>query len=328
MARTEKQGLSYFSHDVDINNDIKIKYLLARHGRDGKYVYLDLLEKIYGEKGYYIELTEKFIVMFADECKLEINVCKNIINDCINEELFDINLFNAYNILTSRRIQDNFLQGKRRSKSVNFIKEFMLVNCKNENVVINSINANINSINANINLKNVNINSQSKVNKSKVNKNSVATATVNINSENVDNKKNVPQTDFIDSLIGLFQEQYLCFKKTNYLVSGKDRKAIGGLLRFVKNHYPQENSQQIMKRFEDLFKLFLNLNDNWYRSNCSLSILNSKINEIILIIKNEQTNKNGAGEARGFTRGFDIRKNSWLSRTVQAAIHIGRKNGD
>ena len=162
MARKLKIGLDYFSHDTDLFDDVKIKYLKARHGLVGYAIYLRLLENIYKETGYYLKVYSKFNLLFSDECSIEIDVYINVLNDCIEENLFNKKLYDKYKILTSKRIQKNYLASIERRQSADFIKEYLLVVPSDVISLKSRINVNINSINDSINSINSNIGTQRK----------------------------------------------------------------------------------------------------------------------------------------------------------------------
>jgi len=156
MARLEKIGLNYFSHDVEMSADPKIKYLKAKFKLIGYAVYNKLLEEVYKEKGYYLEINDRYIFLFADENGIDVDILKSIIDACLDENLFDKKLFAKYKIITSKRIQQNYIKGCERRKSVNIISEYLLINpdaIKHEkaNVNISLINVNKKRIKANIN---------------------------------------------------------------------------------------------------------------------------------------------------------------------------------
>ena len=151
MARKNKIGLDYFSHDVEMFNDIKIKFIKAKHGLIGYAIFLRLLENIYKENGYYIQIDDKFNILFADDNKLDINVYINVLNDCINENLFNKEIYEKHKVLTSKRIQLNFLAGAERRKLIELKKEFLLLTddlLENDNIKI--IDVYINSENDDI----------------------------------------------------------------------------------------------------------------------------------------------------------------------------------
>ncbi len=150
MARKPKVGIDYFSHDVDMLNDRKIKLLKAKHGLIGYAIYLRLLEDLYRDEGYYLKRNEEFDFLFANDNNIDIDVYINVINECINQELFNSNIHNAYNVLTSKRIQYNYLDACKRRKEVSLIKEYLLVNPSDVYGNDYKINVNINSIDVDI----------------------------------------------------------------------------------------------------------------------------------------------------------------------------------
>jgi hypothetical protein len=174
MARQTKVGLDYFSHDVDMLQDKKIKILKAKHGLIGYAIYLRLLEELYREDGYYLKIDEDFNILFSDDNKIDYNVYILILNDCIEKDLFNSKMYKKHNILTSERIQNNYISGTDRRKGVSYIKEYLLLKPKElhsekVNVIIESLNVNINSLNDNTGTQSKGKNSKEE--KSTVNKN-------------------------------------------------------------------------------------------------------------------------------------------------------------
>lgn len=150
MARAGKVGIDYFSHDTDIMSDNKIRFIKAKHGLLGYAVFFRLLENIYSENGYFVKVDEKFNILFADENKIDLNVYILILNDCIEEGLFNKELYLKHKILTSKRIQINYIAATERRKSIEVVKEYLLINIieyKNSN---NKCSVNILSLNDNI----------------------------------------------------------------------------------------------------------------------------------------------------------------------------------
>lgn len=157
MARAGKVGIDYFSHDTDVMSDNKIRFIKAKHGLLGYAVFFRLLENIYSENGYFVKVDEKFNILFADENKIELNVYILILNDCIDEGLFNKEMYSKHKILTSKRIQVNYIAATERRKSVDIIKEYLLINVneyKNSSskcgINILSLNDNILNLNDNI----------------------------------------------------------------------------------------------------------------------------------------------------------------------------------
>jgi hypothetical protein len=148
MARKGKVGIDYFSHDVDMLNDRKVKLLKAKHGLIGYAVYLRLLEELYRDKGYYLEVSEDFNILFSDDNNLRYDEYILILNDCINQELFNKELFEKYSVLTSKRIQENYLTACERRKLVEIYKEYLILDLKD--VSIKTDNVNILELNSHI----------------------------------------------------------------------------------------------------------------------------------------------------------------------------------
>lgn len=168
MARPQKQGLEYFPLDVDIDQDDKVYLIEAKHGIVGFALFIRLLIKIY-KSSYYLQWGENEAFILAKQTSVDVNVIKNVVNDCINYGLFDKEMYEKYGILTSKGIQKRYFEACTRRKEVTAIKEYLLVDTsKYSNIVYVSINGDIVDINE------INDNSkyakkpQSKVKESKV----------------------------------------------------------------------------------------------------------------------------------------------------------------
>ena len=70
MARPRKEGMAYFSFDVDFFSNKKIKILKARYGSDGITIFLYLLCEIY-KNGYYLKIDDELVgaILLKDEAK-------------------------------------------------------------------------------------------------------------------------------------------------------------------------------------------------------------------------------------------------------------------
>ena len=192
MGRRVKKGINYFSHDVDMLNDRKMKLLKAKHGLIGYAIYLRLLELLYEENGYYLQINEEFNILFIDEHNIDENVYINVLNDCIKYNLFEKTMYENYNVLTSKRIQSNYLSATERRKFVEIIEPLLLTEI----------------INDNINLINSNIYPQSKVKNNKVK-----------NSKEESNNKKEPKKQFKIPTIKEIEEY--CNERKNNVNSNK-----------------------------------------------------------------------------------------------------------
>lgn len=108
-GRNVKRGLMYFRLDCDLFQDRKLKRLMRRWQNDGLAVYLALLCEIYRDKGYYIVADKDLIADIADTCLLDDDRTSNIFRDCIELGLFDRQLYEHSELLTSRGIQARYL---------------------------------------------------------------------------------------------------------------------------------------------------------------------------------------------------------------------------
>lgn len=64
---------------------------------------------------------------FSSHINVDINTLNAFINDCINFGLFDKELYEKYQILTSKGIQRRYLEATKRRKKVEMIKEYSLI---------------------------------------------------------------------------------------------------------------------------------------------------------------------------------------------------------
>lgn len=168
MARPTAKGVEYFPLNVNFINDLKVRKLLLSCGAEAIAVLIYLLSTIYKDEGYYVEIHEDEIDLIA----LDVNVTPEFVLEVINKacevRLFDVNLYNNFNILTSKGIQERYLKITERRKNSVVITQFNLINVYN-----NSINVNNNSINVDNNSINVDKSTQSKVKERKGKENKV-----------------------------------------------------------------------------------------------------------------------------------------------------------
>ncbi|WP_100065135.1 DUF4373 domain-containing protein [Miniphocaeibacter massiliensis] len=132
MARPAKKGLDYFPLDVDILEDIKIKRIIRGCGASSMTVLLYLLGNIYKDEGYYMWWNEDVPFLIADS----IGVTEGLVNETLTKALqvdfFNKNLFESYNILTSKGIQERYFLATEKRKNDYVKKEYLLVSLINE----------------------------------------------------------------------------------------------------------------------------------------------------------------------------------------------------
>ena len=162
-GRQNKVGLDYF--ELDCQMEEKVRLIQAEYGLKGFAVFVKLLQKIYGERGYYCEWTQDSELLFMSENGLDsgcLQLLREIVSACIRRNIFSERLLKEYGILTSSGVQKQYLKATVKREVVDLKKEYLLISVpeNRKNVVINSISSYGNSINGVIN-------TQSRVEKSR-----------------------------------------------------------------------------------------------------------------------------------------------------------------
>lgn len=170
-GRQNKVGLDYF--ELDCHMEEKVRLIQAEYGLKGFAVFVKLLQKIYGENGYYCEWTQDSELLFMSENGLDsgfLQLLREIVSACIRRNIFSERLYKEYGILTSSGVQKQYLKATVKREVVELKKEYILISVpeNRKNVVINSISSYGNSISDGIN-------SQSREEKSREDNNIVAT---------------------------------------------------------------------------------------------------------------------------------------------------------
>lgn len=108
MGRPQKEGIEYFSLDVDFFADRKIKVLKGRFGAEGITYYLYLLCEIYREHGYYLECDEDLDYVSSSELGIDPKKIAQMRTFLLERSLFDSALFQSEHILTSAGVQRRY----------------------------------------------------------------------------------------------------------------------------------------------------------------------------------------------------------------------------
>jgi hypothetical protein len=105
-----KQGLDYFSFDVDFFQDEKIQFVSARFGMKGEIIVIRLLCRIY-RQGYYINWNNDAALLFAksvgDGCQH--SFVNDVVYELLKRDFFDKAIFERFAVLTSNGIQKRYL---------------------------------------------------------------------------------------------------------------------------------------------------------------------------------------------------------------------------
>lgn len=137
MARPKKIGLDYFPWDVDAENDDKLSMVIGQFGWKAEFIYLKLLSYLYKEYGYFLPWNEKEQLKFAKRVSyagdLSVNLLKDVVGSLVRWGLFDEEVFNSTQSLTSKRIQTTWLDvtRKRKDQGGQIDKKVWLINRRN-----------------------------------------------------------------------------------------------------------------------------------------------------------------------------------------------------
>lgn len=110
MARPLKNGLDYFPMDVDFFDDDKIAFVSAKFKSEGELIAIKLLCRIY-RNGYYCKWGEDEAILFAMKTLGNIDkldILKSVVEELLERDFFNKELFEKYGVLTSRGIQKRY----------------------------------------------------------------------------------------------------------------------------------------------------------------------------------------------------------------------------
>lgn len=164
-----KSGLDYFP--LDVNLDDKFALIEAQFGIKGFGVIVKLFQRIYGGQGYYIEWTEDIGLLFSQRVGLDYSLVSDIVSASIKRGIFDADLYEQYGVLSSRGIQERYLEAVGRRVRVEIKSEYLLL-CNTQKYK----NVYISAKNVSNSLKNVDISKQSKREESKRKETTTTTA--------------------------------------------------------------------------------------------------------------------------------------------------------
>lgn len=115
MGRAIKQGLEYFPFDIDFFQDIKIRKLIRYQGGKAITVYTLLLCIIYRD-GYYTQWDEELPFIISELSGYEELYIREVINCCMTVGLFNKQLFDTNGVLTSKGIQERYININKSCK--------------------------------------------------------------------------------------------------------------------------------------------------------------------------------------------------------------------
>lgn len=145
MARPIKKGLDYFPMDVDFTRDIKVRRIINACGKESVYILHVLLASVYRDEGYYLMWNDDIAFLVADEVGTKEGTVNELINKAVQVGFFNKDLYDRFQILTSKGIQNRYIIATKERKIVELKNEYLLtkeVNRSNISVIhgVNEVN--------------------------------------------------------------------------------------------------------------------------------------------------------------------------------------------
>ena len=137
MARPKKQGLDYFP--LDVNADNKMEILESEYGILGFGFIIKLFQKIYAN-GYYLEWNQYSAILLKKEIGVSKEKINELIDFCIEINIFHKKLYEDFKILTSRGIQKRYFTICKRRKEIEIIEKYLLINPADYGINVNTNN--------------------------------------------------------------------------------------------------------------------------------------------------------------------------------------------
>ena len=125
MARPTKMGVDYFP--LDCVMDDKFQLLEAEYGLKGFAVVVKLFQRIYQSEGYYCEFNDDVALLFSKRIGEGRSVVSEIVSAALSRGIFDPDLYQKYQILTSMGIQKRYLEIVQRRKNIEMVSEYLLL---------------------------------------------------------------------------------------------------------------------------------------------------------------------------------------------------------
>lgn len=295
MARPVKQGLEYFPFDIDFFQDLKIRKLIKYQGGKAIAVYALLLCNIY-KQGYYMRWDEELPFTISEQTGFEEAYIREVIKCCTVVGLFSKELYETEKILTSKGIQERYQNVCILCRRKCDFSEFNLIS--SEETYINSEETAINYEKTNINSV---ISTQRKEKERKKKKNN----NTPLPPQEGEGYKDKNELKGINAKARFIFEDYFRTTFSNeYYWTPKDAGAMSQLLKKISFSREKKNMSTDNDSMIKALEAFLySIKDTWILEHFSVTIINSKYNEIVASVKDSKLNQ-------GHTNGNNSRKSN------------------
>lgn len=236
MARPYKQGVDYYSLDVDFLKDIKYRKIRKSCGPQTCEILLCLLSYIYGDMGYFLRWDEDSAFLVADDVGAKEGLVEEVVNKAVQVGFFDHDKYQKYKILTSNGIQKRYKLMTSKRKEVVLQEEYLIIDGNNSlSTVVNDVNNSPSTVVNGVNNTQREKERESKVNKSKVNKKESAKEnSVSLSSNESDFLDNPLRSKKLKELSKYFSENVIPVTPVNLTDLEYDLKDFNGNLDLLK----------------------------------------------------------------------------------------------
>ena len=174
MARPISKGVDYFPLDVGFLSDIKVRKIMVAHKSQSIAVLIYILSNIYKDEGYFMKATDDEINLIAFDTMMSVEEVSAIIKKACEVDFFSMEMFEKYQILTSKGIQRRYTKITERRKKPTLLQCYCLHDDYNNSVNVDIMSTETQKMSAIIPQSKVKKRKEkeieSKVNKSKENK--------------------------------------------------------------------------------------------------------------------------------------------------------------
>ena len=125
MPKNYKNRLDFFP--LDTKDDDKIEMIKAEHGLLGYAIIIEIWKKAYFENGYFYPWTTRQLKLFCRRENVEIDLCSAVVETALSEGIFDISMYDKFQILTSTGIQKRYFHVCLERKAPEIIADFLLM---------------------------------------------------------------------------------------------------------------------------------------------------------------------------------------------------------
>lgn len=108
-----KKGLDYFPVDTNILSDLKVRRIKHKYGAESFLLYMTLLCDIYAN-GYWLEANDDYLFDLSEQMQIPESRILEMVQAMVKIGMFDLQLFEERQILTSEPIQKQYFCIKKK----------------------------------------------------------------------------------------------------------------------------------------------------------------------------------------------------------------------